>query len=179
MVGCNRLPELRALLHTIHVKKGSLCRLVIHREHVLQQEHGQGQLPFVKVSSPLSIKPLLPPTFSSPHPPPICCFFLSHAVITCPSLFDPANGEVQASDQSFGHVATYSCNEGYALIGDNSRRCQASARWSGEEPECLSKYHNVDWTSGVLQVENYVLWHLHTYIHCTHLCPFLQLSVGI
>ena len=54
----------------------------------------------------------------------------------CPSLPDPANGEVQASDRSFGRVATYSCNEGYALMGSNSRRCQADASWSGEEPEC-------------------------------------------
>ena len=116
-------------------------------------------------------------TISSPILFPVFSLFLFHrkqsvtlhsfTAIMCPSLLDPANGEVQASDRSFGRVATYSCNEGYALMGSNSRRCQADARWSGEEPECLSKYHNV-WTSGVLIMCHYI-----------HLCPFLQLSVGI
>ena len=40
------------------------------------------------------------------------------------------------ADSMFNSVATYSCNTGYALIGDEMRTCQSSGVWFGSEPTC-------------------------------------------
>jgi len=35
---------------------------------------------------------------------------------------------------------TYSCNAGYALVGEeNTATCQQNGRWSMEEPSCTGK----------------------------------------
>lgn len=38
-----------------------------------------------------------------------------------------------------GAIATYSCNEGYTLNGDENRTCDVDqdGMWSGTEPSCL------------------------------------------
>ena len=38
--------------------------------------------------------------------------------------------------------ATYTCSEGYVLIGVTSRTCNAVGQWSGLPPECESKKQN-------------------------------------
>ena len=56
----------------------------------------------------------------------------------CRSLTNPTNGQVShPSGTTFGQTATYSCNTGYNLVGDNTRVCQATGVWSGSEPTCL------------------------------------------
>ena len=63
------------------------------------------------------------------------CFFL--AVVDCGNLSDPANGQVDhTAGTTFGQTATYSCNTGYNLVGDNTRTCQASGNWSGSAATC-------------------------------------------
>lgn len=37
-------------------------------------------------------------------------------------------------------VATYECEEGYNLVGDMTRECQASGEWSNSAPQCESKF---------------------------------------
>ena len=54
----------------------------------------------------------------------------------CNALTDPANGQVSTNGTTFGQTATYSCNTGYNLVGDNTRTCQAIGYWSGSEPTC-------------------------------------------
>ena len=62
----------------------------------------------------------------------------------CPELQDPANGEVTSD----GLTATYTCDEGFSLMGDQVRQCSSEGEWSGEEPTCsgqidlLSLYHD-------------------------------------
>ena len=36
----------------------------------------------------------------------------------------------------FQSVANYTCDNGYNLVGIQSRTCENNAMWSGTEPEC-------------------------------------------
>ena len=62
----------------------------------------------------------------------------------CGALSNPVNGSVHYTNgqvsntagTTFGQTATYSCNTGYNLIGDNTRTCQATGVWSGSAPTC-------------------------------------------
>ena len=55
----------------------------------------------------------------------------------CSTLTDPANGQVShTAGTTFGQTATYTCDTGYNLVGDNTRICQATRVWSGSAPTC-------------------------------------------
>ena len=68
-------------------------------------------------------------------------------IITCQPLTQPSNGAVTISSGAHkvtlgrGATATYSCNTGYGLIGQENRTCVVTdggtnATWSGNEPTC-------------------------------------------
>ena len=60
-------------------------------------------------------------------------------VISCPTdgvITVPENGQVSVGDFTFGSVATYSCNDGFVLIGNSTRICQADETWSDDNPTC-------------------------------------------
>lgn len=61
------------------------------------------------------------------------------AAINCPNLDDIENGNVEFFSTMIGSPATYSCDLGFELIGDETRVCIETAQWSGEEPECERK----------------------------------------
>ncbi len=64
--------------------------------------------------------------------------------VDCGNLTVPMNGMVDTSSgTTFMNTATYTCNDGYRLIGDHTRMCQANATWSGTAPicNCKSIYH--------------------------------------
>ena len=70
-----------------------------------------------------------------------------YVVIICGDLPDPADGQltftpgvVESVDTGLGAVATYTCTEGYRLVGDAIRTCQETGQWNGAEPTCLCKY---------------------------------------
>ena len=59
--------------------------------------------------------------------------------VDCGTLTNPVNGQVTHTGRTrFGQTATYSCDTGYILVGDNNRTCQAAGNWSGSEPICQS-----------------------------------------
>ena len=62
-------------------------------------------------------------------------FFLSVSLYTfavnCGPLSDPTNGKVTLTDTMFGSRAIYTCDPGYAIVGDNTRICEINGRWSG------------------------------------------------
>lgn len=61
------------------------------------------------------------------------CIF---AVAKCALLQSPENGNVDFTDS----VATYTCNNGYTLVGLEERLCNNdTAQWMGQEPECISE----------------------------------------
>jgi hypothetical protein len=43
---------------------------------------------------------------------------------------------ISGSRTVFQSVANYACDNGYNLVGVQSRTCESNAVWSGEEPEC-------------------------------------------
>ena len=51
----------------------------------------------------------------------------------CDELSDPPNGGVTLTE---GSIATYHCDDGYQLIGDEVRRC-VDGEWTGQEPTCI------------------------------------------
>ena len=59
-----------------------------------------------------------------------------NTVVDCGSLSDPANGLVNVSTTVFNSTATYSCNDGYNLVGDTTRTCLPSGLWSDSSPQC-------------------------------------------
>ena len=56
--------------------------------------------------------------------------------VNCSALTSPTNGSVSAPSTTYGSVATYSCNGGYALTGASSTTCSAAGTWSNPAPVC-------------------------------------------
>ena len=58
-------------------------------------------------------------------------------MVDCGTLANPGNGEVNhTAGTTIGQIATYSCNTGYNLVGDNTRTCQDPGVWSESAPTC-------------------------------------------
>ncbi len=67
-------------------------------------------------------------------------------IIRCQQLTEPTNGEVSVStgthgvNLGVGALTTYSCSNGYGLVGQATRTCVSdggsSGIWSGSEPTC-------------------------------------------
>ena len=64
----------------------------------------------------------------------------------CDPLEDIENGDVIVTSFTPGSEADYICDEGYVLIGQETRVCEHVDRtstrgeWSGEEPSCQRKF---------------------------------------
>ena len=63
-------------------------------------------------------------------------FVKPNHVVDCGNLDDPDNGEVTLTGTTLGSKADYSCNNGYALEGNERRVCQSNREWSGMAPVC-------------------------------------------
>ncbi|XP_061557038.1 fibulin-7-like [Phycodurus eques] len=55
---------------------------------------------------------------------------------TCPRPDVPNNGRKLGRSQSVGHEVHFLCDPGYELVGSESRICQESLSWSGQQPTC-------------------------------------------
>ena len=74
------------------------------------------------------------------------------AVIECPTLIAPANGQVSyttdmSSPFDIGTVATFSCDTGFSLNGTiatftcaDDDQADTIGTWGGTEPSCLGKF---------------------------------------
>ncbi|XP_019634973.1 PREDICTED: E-selectin-like [Branchiostoma belcheri] len=56
----------------------------------------------------------------------------------CPELPFPNNGN-RTEGHLYGDTVTFSCDEGYELIGSENRTCQANQSWSGVQTNCSRK----------------------------------------
>ena len=70
----------------------------------------------------------------------IILYLLLHTAVDCGPLDPPMDGSVTLTGTVFGSVATYSCNDGFRLEGEETRECQANSLWSGRAPTCTRKY---------------------------------------
>ena len=62
---------------------------------------------------------------------------LLFTVVDCGTLINPTNGQVShTAGTTYRQKATYSCDAGFNLVGDNIRMCQVSGVWSGNAPIC-------------------------------------------
>ncbi len=61
----------------------------------------------------------------------------------CPELFSPDNGLVTFTSRRPGSGATYTCDSGYIINGNERRVCQPDGSWSNSEPTCsrMSQYN--------------------------------------
>ncbi len=81
------------------------------------------------------------------------CMIISATAITCPPLSNLTNGSVSYSNVSgqnnsydFDVKATYSCNSGFALVGNKTRNCSGDGSgitgdFDGSAPTCIGKYN--------------------------------------
>lgn len=85
---------------------------------------------------------------SVPHMMEMFLYFLlllSHAVIPCEPPPVIANGQISSTQTEyvFGLAVTYTCDEGFSLIGSSMIYCTADAEsngiWSGPAPECKGR----------------------------------------
>ena len=67
-------------------------------------------------------------------------------MIECERLTAPERGQIMLTpgvvmivDTGLNAEATYSCDEGYNLDGDQTRTCQGSGEWTGAAPTCTCK----------------------------------------
>ena len=56
--------------------------------------------------------------------------------VSCGTLVDPTDGNVNVKGLEFGSTATYTCNSGFVLFGKGIRTCLESGVWNGQAPEC-------------------------------------------
>ena len=63
--------------------------------------------------------------------------------IGCTVLQSPNYGSISAilDSPEPGDTVTFMCNNGYNLLGSNSRTCLSTGLWSGEVATCQGKHH--------------------------------------
>ncbi len=88
--------------------------------------------------------------------------------VDCGPLIVP-NGQVSTSSgTTFMNTATYTCDNGYNLIGVSDRTCQANGAWSLTAPtcdrECFKQTYTTVTELSVVYVNKLALTCLHTYV---------------
>ena len=75
-----------------------------------------------------------------------CGYSLFPTVIDCGNLTAPDDGQVTFApgvvmtlETGLDAIATYTCSEGYGLVGDEMRTCLANELWTETEPTCVCK----------------------------------------
>lgn len=61
--------------------------------------------------------------------------------VECPTPEPIRNGVYKGGSYGLGDTITYSCSEGYELVGSPNRMCQLNSSWQGAEPHCQGNNH--------------------------------------
>ncbi|XP_050712143.1 sushi, von Willebrand factor type A, EGF and pentraxin domain-containing protein 1-like isoform X3 [Eriocheir sinensis] len=56
--------------------------------------------------------------------------------VTCPEPPEPLNSMRTGDTYEYSHNVTYTCYEGYYLVGEGTQECQADGTWSSQTPIC-------------------------------------------
>ena len=62
--------------------------------------------------------------------------------MSCPEFGSFENGIIQSKNKHVNDTATFKCNKGYNLVGDETLTCQViddAASWSNKPPTCKRK----------------------------------------
>lgn len=112
--------------------------------------------------------------------PPFCAYKW------CPALQQIPNGFMNVSSYSENSIASYQCNSGYKLIGNDTRQCLLGGKWTNQEPFCQyvdcgqpkqitnGNYQLINSTTNYLSVvtytcnENYTLLGNNNKLICSH-----------
>ena len=73
----------------------------------------------------------------------MCMSSLFISTALCPDLSNPTNGTVTVMGTSVGDTASYTCNDGFELIGSMSVTCTSDGTWSDEPPMCGRKQSTI------------------------------------
>jgi hypothetical protein len=65
------------------------------------------------------------------------------AAKSCGNPGDIKNGVKEGVVFSFTSKVTYTCDEGYELIGRANRYCQSNGQWSGVTPSCQREFQDL------------------------------------
>ena len=82
--------------------------------------------------------PTTPPTVPG-KPTQASCQLLHSGLynaVSCPPVASIDNGQVVSTGFVPGETLTYSCYEGFELVGNPVRTCLANGEWSGQGPVC-------------------------------------------
>ena len=87
------------------------------------------------------------------------------AAIDCGNLIVPEGGRVTFTpgvvmtlETGLDAVGTYTCSEGYDLVGDSLRTCEANGQWDGGEPTCMGMCTFWRYTSVVIAAIFHYCW---------------------
>ena len=83
----------------------------------------------------------------------------------------PENGDVGLSGVRPGSQALYSCDRGFNLVGEETRKCQRNGQWTGSAPTCESKQSNNKNFLFALFIICFFLLYENTEITCPKLTP--------
>ena len=90
--------------------------------------------------------------------------------VDCGDLATIPNGQVEFTTTLENSVANYSCNQGFFLVGDGQRICQADGKWSGVEPECQGIF---------LYYVICIYVHMHIFRSCLFIIAILTCNIRI
>ncbi|QDJ95140.1 secreted complement binding protein C3b-C4b [Hypsugopox virus] len=101
---------------------------------------------------------------------------------SCPRPLEPINGYIDEYEgNNFGNKITYSCNDGYSLIGHSSNKCIVNennkANWEFETPICVQSFCKIP----IAPYNGYYLPYLDEYKDnsvITYMCNFKYSLVG-
>ena len=123
-------------------------------------------------STPPSLSlPSITPSPTVPPPP----------IQQCGVPGSPANGRVNFLTQDVGSIASYSCDNGFSLVGEKFRECQSNLQWSDSVPICTRKFTQLC-TCTYLCVRNTIPFDIiicHTTFHSICQWPHLVLHISL
>ena len=66
-------------------------------------------------------------------------------LVSCPNLTKPQNGMINCSlgddgVPSYNDNCSFTCNDGYVLIGSEIRFCQINGNWTDNKTQCIGNY---------------------------------------